>query len=65
MSTRIKQSHRYEDETFPTPVAMLQWMNAQTAKLKNSWELVGIYTGTRDDGKEFWCGLEFAPIKDI
>lgn len=64
MSFVIKENHRLEDETFPNPVAMVQWINGRCAQLKDSWELTCIWTGTRDDGKEFWCGLEFTALKN-
>lgn len=65
MTFVIKENHRLEDETFPNPVALVQWVNARTAALKGSWTLTGIWTGTRDDGKEFWCGLEFTSVTSV
>lgn len=64
MTFVIKKGHRYEDETFPSPVAMLQWINGRCAALKDSWELTDIHTSNATDGKpELWCGLEFTALK--
>lgn len=63
MPVKITKNHRLEDDTFPSAVAMLQWINGRCGALKDTWELVGISTGSREDGKEYWVGLEFKPRK--